>query len=109
MTAVFTLPTLNAESFESGEAADGDVLTADGAGRAAWAPAGGGNAFPILPNLGEGNGWTFASISAAYEAVTGASPAWGSMGALKDMDNGAHYIVIFIVTDWKKYAPDGGW
>lgn len=36
MTTVFTLPTLNAESFESGEAADGDVLTADGAGRAAW-------------------------------------------------------------------------
>ena len=36
MAQFFGLATLNAGNFESGNAADGDVLTADGAGGAAW-------------------------------------------------------------------------
>ena len=40
MAQFFGLATLNAGNFESGNAADGDVLTADGSGGAAWeAPA----------------------------------------------------------------------
>lgn len=42
MAQFIGLVTLNAENFDSGAATDGQVLTADGAGNAAWEAAGGG-------------------------------------------------------------------
>lgn len=44
MAQFFALTPLNAANFESGAAGDGQVLTADGAGNAAWEDAAGGGA-----------------------------------------------------------------
>lgn len=52
MAQFFALTPLNAANFESGTAANGEVLTADGAGGAAWeAPAGGGGGGALLDTL----------------------------------------------------------
>ena len=100
---------IQAREIDSGQAADGDVLTADGAGGAAWAaPAGGGgggvcSGVVWLGALGTDQSAVMnGHISAAYETATGAAPANGALAGFVDLWNAMPQVAVY-------WADQGIW
>jgi hypothetical protein len=100
---------IQAREIDSGQAADGDVLTADGAGGAAWAaPAGGGGGGVCSGAVWLGELGTDQSavmnghISAAYETATGAAPVNGSLAGFVDLWNAMPQVAVY-------WADQGIW
>ena len=100
---------IQAREIDSGQAADGDVLTADGAGGAAWAaPAGGGGGGVCSGAVWLGELGTDQSavmnghISAAYETATGAAPVNGALAGFADLWNAMPQVAVY-------WADQGIW
>ena len=100
---------IQAREIDSGQAADGDVLTADGAGGAAWAaPAGGGGGGVCSGAVWLGELGTDQSavmnghISAAYETATGAAPVNGALAGFVDLWNAMPQVAVY-------WADQGIW
>jgi hypothetical protein len=102
---------IQAREIDSGEASAGDVLTADGAGGAAWAaPAGGGSGgggpctgVVWLGALGSDEAVVMnGEISAAYETATGAEPVNGALAGFADRWNAMPQVVVY-------WADEGVW
>ena len=86
----------------------GDVLTADGAGGAAWVQpaAGGGGACSGVVWLGalgtDQSAVMNGHISAAYETATGAAPANGALAGFVDLWNAMPQVAVY-------WADQGIW
>jgi hypothetical protein len=105
-----SVPSIEADEINSGNAAAGHVLTADGAGGAAWqAPPGGPS--PIDTNAIVGlirYTWSdlytpsLADLTAEFAAVTGRQPTEGDALMYRDLDQSAEYLVVFFDTEWRR-------
>ena len=98
---------IQAREIDSGEASAGDVLTADGAGGAAWAaPTGGGGACTGVVWLGalgtDQSAVMNGHISAAYETATGAAPVNGALAGFADLWNAMPQVAVY-------WADQGIW
>ena len=98
---------IQAREIDSGEASAGDVLTADGAGGAAWVqPAAGGGACSGVVWLGalgtDQSAVMNGHISAAYETATGAAPVNGALAAFADLWNAMPQVAVY-------WADQGIW
>ena len=99
---------IQAREIDSGEASAGDVLTADGAGGAAWAaPTGGGgpcsSGVVWLGALGTDQSAVMnGHISAAYETATGAAPVNGALAGFADLWNAMPQVAVY-------WADQGIW
>ena len=89
---------VTAAKIDSGAAADGQVLTADGAGGAVWETPG-GTTLPKATNLGDvGNGDDPVRgyiLTSAYLAVTGQSPTLGAFVIYNDTTNSEWRMAIY--------------
>ena len=89
---------VTAAKIDSGAAADGQVLTADGNGGAAWETPG-GTTLPKATNLGDvGNGDDPVRgyiLTSAYLAVTGQSPTLGAFVIYNDTTNSEWRMAIY--------------
>ena len=99
---------IQAREIDSGAAADGDVLTANGLGGAAWAqPAAGGGGVCVgavwLGSLGTDSSAVMnGHISAAYQTATGVAPVNGSLAAFADLWNAMPQVAMY-------WADQGIW
>jgi len=98
---------IQAREIDSGEASEGDVLIADGAGGAAWAapPGGSGPCSSVvwLGALGTDQSAVMnGHISAAYETATGAAPANGALAGFVDLWNAMPQVAVY-------WADQGIW
>ena len=99
---------IQAREIDSGEASAGDVLTADGAGGAAWVqpPTGGGGPCSGVVWLGalgtDQSAVMNGHISAAYETATGAAPANGALAGFVDLWNAMPQVAVY-------WADQGIW
>ena len=99
---------IQAREIDSGEASQGDVLTADGAGGAAWVQlaAGGGGACTGVVWLGalgtDQSAVMNGHISAAYETATGAAPVNGALAGFVDLWNAMPQVAVY-------WADQGIW
>ena len=99
---------IQAREIDSGEASEGDVLTADGARGAAWVQpvAGGGGACTGVVWLGalgtDQSAVMNGHISAAYETATGAAPANGALAGFVDLWNAMPQVAVY-------WADQGIW
>jgi hypothetical protein len=99
---------IQAREIDSGAAADGDVLTADGLGGAVWAQpaAGGGGPCSSVVWLGalgtDQSAVMNGHISAAYETATGAAPANGALAGFVDLWNAMPQVAVY-------WADQGIW
>src|SRR5512137_763473 len=98
---------IQAREIDSGQAADGDVLTADGAGGAAWAASAGGGGLATgviwLGSLGTDSSAVMnGHISAAYQTATGVAPVNGSLAAFADLWNAMPQVAVY-------WADQGIW
>ena len=98
---------IQAREIDSGEASAGDVLTADGAGGAAWAaPTGGGGPCSSVVWLGalgtDQSAVMNGHISAAYEVVAGAAPVNGALAGFVDLWNAMPQVAVY-------WADQGIW
>ena len=101
---------IQAREIGSGQAADGEVLTADGAGGAVWAaPAGGGGgggactSVVWVGSLGSDEAAVSNSeISVAYETATGAAPGVGALAGFADRFNACPQVAVY-------WADQGIW
>lgn len=111
MTSVIMIAPLNAQNFESGNAAAGDLLTAYGAGGTTFAaPSGGGggglSVVPFLGNVGEPDTYaTAAEITAAYTSVVGQAPVNGSAAVLVNNGGPEVQFVVFWADQGIWYFP----
>ena len=98
---------IQAREIDSVEASAGDVLTADGAGGAAWAASTGGSgpcsSVVWLGALGTDQSAVMnGHISAAYETATGAAPANGALAGFVDLWNAMPQVAVY-------WADQGIW
>ena len=99
---------IQAREIDSGEASAGDVLTADGAGGAAWvqpprAAAVLATGVVWLGALGTDQSAVMnGHISAAYETATGAAPANGALAGFVDLWNAMPQVAVY-------WADQGIW
>jgi hypothetical protein len=98
---------IQAREIDSGEASAGDVLTADGAGGAAWAvPTGGSGPCSSVVWLGalgtDQSAVMNGHISAAYETSTGTAPVNGALAAFADLWNAMPQVAVY-------WADQGIW
>ena len=98
---------IQAREIDSGEASEGDVLIADGAGGAAWAaPTGGGGLVSGVVWLGalgtDQSAVMNGHISAAYETATGAAPVNGALAGFADLWNAMPQVAVY-------WADQGIW
>ena len=104
---------VTAAKINSENAGEGQVLTADGAGGAAWeaAAGGGGGGLPFLGEVGqEETNATSAEITAAYTAATGMPPSDGSVAVLINRGGPETLLFVFIGGNWNyQNIPFGQW
>ena len=99
---------IQAREIDSGEASQGDVLTADGGGGATWVQlaAGGGGACTGVVWLGalgtDQSAVMNGHISAAYETATGAAPVNGALAGFADLWNAMPQVAVY-------WADQGIW
>ena len=103
---------IQAREIDSGQAADGDVLTADGAGGAAWvqsaavvdATTGGACTRVVwLGALGTDQSAVMnGEISTAYETATGTAPGAGALAGFEDLWNAMPQVAVY-------WADQGIW
>ena len=103
---------IQAREIDSGEASAGDVLTADGAGGAAWvqpaavvdATTGGACTGVVwLGALGTDQSAVMnGEISTAYETATGAAPGAGALAGFEDLWNAMPQVAVY-------WADQGIW
>ena len=101
MTTVLALMALNAANFESGNASDGQVLTADGAGGAAFEDAAGGELTSVRPVSGmQISGATQETVNAFFpeSVIVGGKPSYVKDNVMVIWTKGAWIIIQDSVT-----------